>query len=68
MLDPGKYRLLGARYEAWARTLVDVGGAVRTDGEPWAEGVPNYGVTRTEAVAMLEIAVPVAPATKARLT
>ncbi|NNM46843.1 DUF6226 family protein [Knoellia koreensis] len=50
VLDPGKYRLLGARYEAWARTLVDVGAAVRTDGEPWAEGVPNYGVTRTEGL------------------
>ncbi|SDP43276.1 hypothetical protein SAMN04489867_2440 [Pedococcus dokdonensis] len=52
LLDPAKYRLLGARFEAWARVLESEGWCRR---EPDADvewvDLPGVAVTRTERLA-----------------
>ena len=48
VLDPDKYRLLGARFEAWARALADSGAATRVEGDSaWLER-PSVHPSRAE--------------------
>jgi hypothetical protein len=48
VLDPDKYRLLGARFEAWALALVDCGAATRDDADAtWLDEPPVHS-TRAE--------------------
>lgn len=70
-LDPGKYRILAARAEAWVRALTGLGLATRDDGaDPvaaWRDGAPPPVLTRatwvrprrTDAVPLLVAAGPI---------
>jgi hypothetical protein len=48
VLDPQKYRLLGARFEAWARSLVEAGAATRDESDAAWVNRPSVHLARTE--------------------
>lgn len=61
LLDPGKYRIVGARLEAWSRSLTRLGLAEATEADDPAAGwVPDaeFGALRPERAIRLQPRVP----------